>query len=191
MICINPIAPAWETARTSPALSARITAHIHACGMPNRRDASATWRVTGSTVCGAVVCAAVASGQAIASGLAMTASHTSDSARPRMEWRRGRNRSAPVFARSRSVPRQVEHRALVIGTEQIGAQRRTGEDRAVDLDRHLVAGLLTDPLPSRSDLRTGFPIQMHPVVRFVPCLVRLERKGVVLGKVGVGRYKSR
>src|SRR3546814_4215952 len=56
------------------------------------------------------------------------------------------------------------HRALVIGTEQIGAQRRTGEDRAVDLDRHIVAGLLTDPLPSRSDLRTGFLIEMNPVV---------------------------
>src|SRR3546814_5019522 len=80
-----------------------------------------------------------------------------------MEWRRGRNRSAPVFARSRSVPRQVEHRALVIGTEQIGAQRRTGEDRAVDLDRHIVAGLLTDPLPSPPDLRPGFLIELNPV----------------------------
>src|SRR3546814_5446924 len=79
---------------------------------------------------------------------------------------------APVFARSRSVPRQVEHRALVIGTEQIGAQRRTGEDRAVDLDRHIVAGLLTDPLPSRSDLRTGFLIEMNPVVGCVLGVVR-------------------
>jgi len=43
MICIKPIAPARETARELPPLSTRITAHIHASGMPNRRAASATW----------------------------------------------------------------------------------------------------------------------------------------------------
>src|SRR3546814_13301559 len=131
------------------------------CFFSSRRRHTRCALVTGVQTC-ALPISAVASGQAIASGLAMTASHTSDSARPRMEWRRGRNRSAPVFARSRSVPRQVEHRALVIGTEQIGAQRRTGEDRAVDPDRHILAGLLTDPLPSRSDLRHGLLKEMNP-----------------------------
>lgn len=41
MICIRLIAPAEETARGSPALSARITALIVAIGTPKRRDASA------------------------------------------------------------------------------------------------------------------------------------------------------
>src|SRR3546814_2523895 len=53
---------------------------------------------------------------------------------------------------------------------------RTGEDRAVVLDRHIVAGRLTDPLPSRSDLRTGFLIEMNPVV------------GCVLGAVRFGGH---
>jgi hypothetical protein len=43
MICIRPIAPAEETARASPALSARITALIQATGTPKRRDASAIY----------------------------------------------------------------------------------------------------------------------------------------------------
>ena len=38
MICIRPIAPAEETARASPALSARITALIQATETPKRRD---------------------------------------------------------------------------------------------------------------------------------------------------------
>ncbi|WP_262422602.1 hypothetical protein [Brevundimonas denitrificans] len=40
MTCINPIAPADEIARTSPALSARSTARIQCSGMPKRCDAS-------------------------------------------------------------------------------------------------------------------------------------------------------
>jgi hypothetical protein len=43
MICITPIAPAEDITRGSPALSARITALIHAIGTPKRRDASAIW----------------------------------------------------------------------------------------------------------------------------------------------------
>ncbi len=39
---IKPIAPARDTARALPPLSTRITAHIHASGMPNRRAAPAT-----------------------------------------------------------------------------------------------------------------------------------------------------
>src|SRR5574338_462897 len=42
MICIRPIAPLGEIARTSPKLSACMTARIHAAGMPKRREASAT-----------------------------------------------------------------------------------------------------------------------------------------------------
>src|SRR5579885_379353 len=42
MICISPIAPFGEIAWTSPKLSARITARIHAAGMPKRHEASAT-----------------------------------------------------------------------------------------------------------------------------------------------------
>src|SRR3546814_6795796 len=106
----------------------------------------------------------------------MTASHTSDSARPRMEWRRGRNRSAPVFARSRSVPRQVEHRALVIGTEQIGAQRRTGEDRAVDLDRHIVAGLL------RSEEHTS---ELQSLMRISYAVFCLKKKNNIISQPNI------
>jgi hypothetical protein len=40
-ICIKPIAPLRDTARTSPALSASMTAHIQAMGTPKRRAASA------------------------------------------------------------------------------------------------------------------------------------------------------
>jgi hypothetical protein len=43
MICIKPIAPADDTARTSPALSTRMTARIHDAGMLKRRAASAIW----------------------------------------------------------------------------------------------------------------------------------------------------
>jgi len=47
MICISPIAPFGETARTSPALSIRITARIQFAGMLNRCEASATKAVKG------------------------------------------------------------------------------------------------------------------------------------------------
>jgi uncharacterized protein YhhL (DUF1145 family) len=40
MICIRLIAPFGETARTSLALSTRMTALIHAAGMPKRCAAS-------------------------------------------------------------------------------------------------------------------------------------------------------
>jgi len=43
MICIRPIAPLGEMARASPALSAAMTACIHAAGTPKRRAASAMW----------------------------------------------------------------------------------------------------------------------------------------------------
>src|SRR5579885_1953887 len=40
MICMRPIAPFGEMARTSPKLSACMTARIQAAGMPKRREAS-------------------------------------------------------------------------------------------------------------------------------------------------------
>lgn len=40
MICINPIAPFGDRARTSPALSTVITARIQCAGMAKRREAS-------------------------------------------------------------------------------------------------------------------------------------------------------
>ena len=49
MICIRPIAPFGETARTFPPLSARMTARIHDAEMPNRCEASATYSQKGST----------------------------------------------------------------------------------------------------------------------------------------------
>ena len=42
MICIRPMAPLGDRARTSPKLSTCMTARIHDAGMPNRCDASAT-----------------------------------------------------------------------------------------------------------------------------------------------------
>jgi hypothetical protein len=42
MICIKPIAPLGETACTAPKLSARMTPHIQAVGMPKRYEASST-----------------------------------------------------------------------------------------------------------------------------------------------------
>src|ERR1700722_14220930 len=40
MICISPIAPLGDRARTSPTLSTCITARIHEVGTSKRRDAS-------------------------------------------------------------------------------------------------------------------------------------------------------
>lgn len=40
MICINPIAPFGDLARTSPALSTVMTARIQCAGTPKRREAS-------------------------------------------------------------------------------------------------------------------------------------------------------
>ena len=48
MICIRPIAPLADRARTSPTLSTCITARIHDAGMPNRCEASATKAAKGS-----------------------------------------------------------------------------------------------------------------------------------------------
>ena len=42
MICIRPMAPLGEIARTSPKLSARITTRIQVAGIPKRWAASAT-----------------------------------------------------------------------------------------------------------------------------------------------------
>ena len=48
MICIRPIAPLGDTARTSPPLSTCITARIHDAGMPDRSAASVTDAAKGS-----------------------------------------------------------------------------------------------------------------------------------------------
>src|ERR1700730_6711690 len=50
MICIKPMAPLGDRARTSPRLSARMTARIQDDGTKNRRDASATKPANGSAV---------------------------------------------------------------------------------------------------------------------------------------------
>src|SRR6266849_3813666 len=49
MICISPMAPFGDTAFTWPRLSTRITARIQLSGMPNRRDASAIYPLSGLT----------------------------------------------------------------------------------------------------------------------------------------------
>ena len=60
MICIRPMAPFGEMARTSPKLSACITARIHAAGMPKRCEASAT------KAANRVRAAAITTGRAVA-----------------------------------------------------------------------------------------------------------------------------
>jgi hypothetical protein len=63
MICIRPIAPLGDRARTSPKLSTCITARIHDTGMLKRCDASATMAAIGSGVV-ATLCCSVATGAA-------------------------------------------------------------------------------------------------------------------------------
>jgi hypothetical protein len=58
MICMRPIAPFDDLARTSPALSTLKTERIHCTGTPKRREASSMKSAKGSLVRELAVCAA-------------------------------------------------------------------------------------------------------------------------------------
>ena len=95
--------------------------------------------------------------------------------------------SASLIALRRTVPEQIETRSLCFSLEQVRADRLR-EDRIVDQQRDIRAGLFAGTLPSGADLGTiGAVACVNPKVRRVLAVPSIGRNE---GKFDIDRERT-